>query len=123
MQSFIPQLRISEYYVVKSGLKAGDKIVFEGVQNIRDGVQIKPRLRHWKRLGSEISCPYHRQKGLRCYITCRSGATIWKFNQNEKHNSTSVPVQVSDTTMLLHGSSAGQHQDFLPGYWMYLLAE
>jgi RND family efflux transporter MFP subunit len=44
MQSFTPQLRVSEYYVVKDGLQAGDKIVYEGVQNIRDGAQIKPRL-------------------------------------------------------------------------------
>jgi RND family efflux transporter MFP subunit len=43
MQSFTPQLRMSEYYVVKSGLNPGDKIVYEGVQNIRDGEQIKPR--------------------------------------------------------------------------------
>jgi membrane fusion protein (multidrug efflux system) len=43
MQSFTPQLRISEYYVVKSGLNPGDHIVYEGVQNIRDGAQIKPR--------------------------------------------------------------------------------
>lgn len=44
MQSFTPQLRISDYYVVKEGLNPGDKIVYEGVQNIRDGIQIKPRL-------------------------------------------------------------------------------
>lgn len=44
MQSFTPQLRISEYYVVQSGLNAGDKIVYEGVQNIRDGAEIKPRI-------------------------------------------------------------------------------
>jgi membrane fusion protein (multidrug efflux system) len=43
MQSFVPEVRISEYYVVKSGLSAGDKIVYEGVQNIRDGAEIKPR--------------------------------------------------------------------------------
>jgi len=43
MKSFTPQVRISEYYVVKDGLNAGDKIVYEGVQNIRDGAHIKPR--------------------------------------------------------------------------------
>jgi len=46
MQSFTPQMRIAEYYVVESGLNNGDKIVFEGVQNIRDGAQIKPRLQN-----------------------------------------------------------------------------
>lgn len=43
MQSFTPQMRIAEYFVVKSGLNPGDNIVYEGVQNIRDGGQIKPR--------------------------------------------------------------------------------
>src|SRR5690606_38310628 len=32
-RNFIPQARYSNYYLVKSGLKAGDKIVSEGVQN------------------------------------------------------------------------------------------
>lgn len=44
MHSFAPEMRISEYYVVKSGLKPGDKIVYEGVQNMRDGAEIKPRM-------------------------------------------------------------------------------
>jgi RND family efflux transporter MFP subunit len=43
MQSFTPQLRVADYLVVESGLNAGDKIVYEGVQNIRDGALIKPR--------------------------------------------------------------------------------
>jgi RND family efflux transporter MFP subunit len=42
MKSFVPKLRIAEYYLVESGLKAGDAIVYEGVQNIKDGTQIKP---------------------------------------------------------------------------------
>jgi len=42
MKSFVPSMRIAEYFVVDSGLKDGDVIVYEGVQNIRDGVQIKP---------------------------------------------------------------------------------
>ena len=43
MRSFTPQLRIAEFFVVQDGLKPGDKIVLEGVQNIRDGSLIKPR--------------------------------------------------------------------------------
>jgi RND family efflux transporter MFP subunit len=42
MKSFVPKMRLAEYYVVSSGLKAGDNIVYEGVQNIRDGVTIEP---------------------------------------------------------------------------------
>lgn len=43
MRSFIPKTRFSYYYIVESGLKPGDRIVFEGIQNIRDGMHITPR--------------------------------------------------------------------------------
>jgi membrane fusion protein (multidrug efflux system) len=42
MKSFVPKMRIAEYYVVDSGLNPGDNIVYEGVQNIRDGSKITP---------------------------------------------------------------------------------
>ena len=45
MKSFIPQLRIAEHYVVKEGLNPGDQIVYEGVQNIRDGSRVSPKLK------------------------------------------------------------------------------
>lgn len=41
-KSFVPQMRFSNFYMVKSGLSKGDKIVYEGIQELRDGVQIKP---------------------------------------------------------------------------------
>jgi len=44
MTSFTPLTRFSQYYVVKDGLKAGDKILFEGAQNAHDGMTIKPNL-------------------------------------------------------------------------------
>lgn len=44
MKSFVPKTRFSYYYIVESGLKEGDRIVFEGIQNIKDGMYIKPRL-------------------------------------------------------------------------------
>lgn len=43
MQSFTPLTRASQYYIVKDGLKPGDKILFEGTQNARDGMVIKPQ--------------------------------------------------------------------------------
>ncbi|WP_343743726.1 efflux RND transporter periplasmic adaptor subunit [Chitinophaga sp.] len=43
MRNFVPQARFSHFYIVKSGLKPGERIVCEGVRNIRDGVQIAPR--------------------------------------------------------------------------------
>lgn len=43
MKHFVPKTRFSHYYIVESGLQSGDKIVFEGIQEIRDGMQIIPR--------------------------------------------------------------------------------
>lgn len=44
MTTFVPRTRIDRYFVVQSGLRPGDKIVYEGVQNIRDGMRIEPQL-------------------------------------------------------------------------------
>ena len=42
MKSFMPLTRFSDYYIVKSGLNTGDRILFEGAQNARDGMTIIP---------------------------------------------------------------------------------
>lgn len=42
MKSFEPAQRINGYYVVRNGLSSGDKIVYEGIQSLRDGEKIKP---------------------------------------------------------------------------------
>ncbi|RSK49982.1 efflux RND transporter periplasmic adaptor subunit [Hymenobacter rigui] len=41
--AFQPQTRLSDFYVVKTGLKSGDNIVYEGVQDLRDGATIRPQ--------------------------------------------------------------------------------
>jgi RND family efflux transporter MFP subunit len=43
MKEFTPSTRLSHFYVVKEGLKAGDRILFEGAQSARDGMIIKPK--------------------------------------------------------------------------------
>lgn len=43
MRSFVPQSRLAQFYLVKSGLEPGEKVVYEGIQNIRDGMQIVPQ--------------------------------------------------------------------------------
>jgi len=43
MRSFIPKSRFNEFYVVRSGLEVGDRIVYEGIQSLKDGVKIKPK--------------------------------------------------------------------------------
>jgi membrane fusion protein, multidrug efflux system len=42
LKSFIPKSRFSHFYIVESGLKPGQRIIYEGVQNIREGMTITP---------------------------------------------------------------------------------
>lgn len=42
-RSFVPQSRLSTFYVVKSGLEPGETIVYEGLQSLRDGATINPK--------------------------------------------------------------------------------
>ncbi len=39
---FMPARRVAQYYIVASGLDAGDTIVYEGIQDLRDGMAINP---------------------------------------------------------------------------------
>ena len=43
MQNFEPLTRFSHYYIVKQGLHPSDRILYEGAQNVREGMIIKPR--------------------------------------------------------------------------------
>jgi membrane fusion protein (multidrug efflux system) len=43
MRNFVPKTRFSHYYIVETGLKPGEKIVFEGIQDIHDGMRIIPK--------------------------------------------------------------------------------
>lgn len=43
MRSFTPKIRFSHYYIVESGLQAGERVVYEGIQNITDGMKITPQ--------------------------------------------------------------------------------
>jgi membrane fusion protein (multidrug efflux system) len=43
MKEFTPISRLAHFYVVKDGLKAGDRILFEGALSARDGMIIKPK--------------------------------------------------------------------------------
>jgi membrane fusion protein (multidrug efflux system) len=42
MQNFEPMAKVAGYYIVQNGIKAGQQLVFEGIQNLRDGVRIQP---------------------------------------------------------------------------------
>ncbi|MFT3824435.1 MAG: efflux RND transporter periplasmic adaptor subunit [Chitinophagaceae bacterium] len=43
MKSFVPKTKIDEFIIVESGLSPDDVIVYEGIQNIREGTAISPR--------------------------------------------------------------------------------
>ncbi|RTQ46297.1 efflux RND transporter periplasmic adaptor subunit [Hymenobacter gummosus] len=42
-QHFVPRTRLSHFYLVESGLQPGDRVVYEGVQDARDGMLIRPQ--------------------------------------------------------------------------------
>ncbi len=42
-QIFTASNRLDKFYIVKEGLKAGDRILYEGAQNAHDGMIIKPQ--------------------------------------------------------------------------------
>ncbi|MBF9239433.1 efflux RND transporter periplasmic adaptor subunit [Hymenobacter sp. BT683] len=42
-KNFVPRSRLAAFYVVKSGLQPGERIVCEGTQDLRDGARITPR--------------------------------------------------------------------------------
>lgn len=42
MQSFTPMMRLSHFYIIEEGLESGDKIVYEGLQNMKEGMKISP---------------------------------------------------------------------------------
>ncbi|WP_343691403.1 efflux RND transporter periplasmic adaptor subunit [Chitinophaga sp.] len=42
MKSFSPGPRMANCYIVQAGLQPGDRIVYEGVRNLREGMQINP---------------------------------------------------------------------------------
>lgn len=51
----IMELAKDNFYVVTKGLKAGDKIVLEGFQSLKDGMEIKPDEKNADSVYSEIS--------------------------------------------------------------------
>ncbi len=42
MKNFVPKARFSHFYIVESGLRPGERIVYEGIQNMKDGLRIVP---------------------------------------------------------------------------------
>ncbi|GAB3838888.1 efflux RND transporter periplasmic adaptor subunit [Hymenobacter jeollabukensis] len=40
---FVPRTRLAHFYLVESGLQPGERVVYEGVQDARDGMLIRPQ--------------------------------------------------------------------------------
>ncbi|MDD2760388.1 MAG: efflux RND transporter periplasmic adaptor subunit [Methylomonas sp.] len=41
-KNIVPKMRFTDFYVVESGLNKEDRIIFEGVENAKDGMKIQP---------------------------------------------------------------------------------
>jgi hypothetical protein len=41
-RNVIPKMRFPDFYVLETGLSKGEKILYEGVENVRDGHKIHP---------------------------------------------------------------------------------
>jgi len=39
---FVPAGRVGDYYIVASGINEGERIIYEGIQNLKDGMKIVP---------------------------------------------------------------------------------
>jgi membrane fusion protein (multidrug efflux system) len=46
MRNFVPQTRTGDFYVVKQGLKPGERVVYEGAPSLKDGQRIRPKVVH-----------------------------------------------------------------------------
>jgi membrane fusion protein, multidrug efflux system len=44
MRGFTYRNRVADFYIVEQGILPGERIVYEGVKNIRDGMKISPRM-------------------------------------------------------------------------------
>lgn len=53
MKSFVPKFRLPSLYVVASGLLATDKIIYEGIQQVKEGEKIIPQIISGKEMLSQ----------------------------------------------------------------------
>ena len=40
--------KVGDYWIVKEGLKKGDKVIYEGYQKVRNGMQVNPEFKTFK---------------------------------------------------------------------------
>ena len=44
VRGIVPEARINDLYVLESGLLEGERVVYEGIQNIREGMVVTPKI-------------------------------------------------------------------------------
>jgi len=55
MRSIIPKLRMAHLFIIESGLSVTDRIIYEGIQNVKEGVAVTPEFRPLKQILSQLS--------------------------------------------------------------------
>lgn len=55
IKSFIPKLRLPNLYVVESGLSTNDKIIYEGVQLVKEGEKIIPEMVQFNNVAGQLA--------------------------------------------------------------------
>ncbi len=55
MRSFIPKLRIPHLFIVESGLSSKDKIIYEGIQDVKEGMLISAEIVPLKTIITRLS--------------------------------------------------------------------
>lgn len=55
IKSFIPKLRLQHLYIVESGLGKDDKIIYEGVQLVKEGEKIAPELISYNQVIAQLA--------------------------------------------------------------------
>jgi RND family efflux transporter MFP subunit len=55
MKSFVPKLRLPHLYVVESGLGVEDKIIYEGVQLVKEGEKVIPELVSFNQVATQLT--------------------------------------------------------------------
>ena len=55
MKAVVPRLRIPHFFIIESGLTLSDRIVFEGIQTVKDGMTILPDTVHFSEVLDKVS--------------------------------------------------------------------
>jgi hypothetical protein len=54
-RSIVPGLRMTDLYVVESGLSPSDQVLYEGIQQVKEGDQINPEMIAGKSKPSQLA--------------------------------------------------------------------